>query len=1192
VKTRHETINLLQFFYLPSYAQYLLDEKLDAFVQLQQELGQQLDIPLLRAFKNWSPEDFKALSIKSSSEYLSYLAANKAAQYIQDSNTQWITNTLPFIDKHQVIAEDVSLIMHVRKKAFLHFLPTYCNNTEEMLQLIGEIDYFLTRHNAVATETYVNILQDKIIQHTHFIEKINATSPSAIYVFDIIDQKLVYANDKFKEVLGAHFDEARIFNIDHFSALVHPEHLPELKSYFKSLDQIAENNTSTIKYRVKNSKDQYRWVRSYDTVFKRNDDGSIRQIIGVIIDVNKEKTIGDELRRREEQLTEAQALAHIGSWSWQLETGEILWSDELYRIYNLDKNAVLRYDSLLLFNHPEDRTFVQQKIAKAIEKKTPTEFQSRILLTDGTIKNIHVTVEVRTNTFNNAVEILGTVQDVTERQMLLSHLQRNESLYKQAEVLANLGNWIWDIKTNTVEWTDQLYTIYGLKPQSEPITIERFLSLVHPEDRDSIAQSVTENINEDYIDRNFRIITPQGTVKMLRSIAQTQRNSNGQIENIYGTEQDITEQYSLIEKLQRSETLYKQAQSLAHIGNWSVDLLTNEISWSDELYNIYQLNKEQQITLEKWVYFIHPEEREEVLAYWQRCLREKQNYDKVHRIVLNNGTIKTLHRKGEFIYNTDGVPIKIAGTTQDITEQYRTQQELIESQVFIKKITDATPCIISSYNVLTDKYEFVNEGLQKLLGFEPKDAIGSGAAFFTELIHPADALDLIQKNIAALEEANTNPIENAVTEFTYRMRHKNGQYRWFNTYATVFGRNNQGMVERVLRISLDVTDQAQAREKIEEQELFIKQVADASPTVLYLFNNVSNTFTYINQEIYYVLGYTPEEVLAMGADVISSLYHPEDMHLLPERQLTGKRFQHSNSMIQYECRLKNKSNEWCWMVIREVIFKRNEAGLPIQILGAALDITKRKEMERSLLQNAYQLQQSNASLEEFAYVASHDLKEPLRKISTFGDRIIQTQQERLSDDGKIYLKKIIDASQRMQTMINDLLSISMITGDRSFQQFSLQTILAEVQQTLEYKIENQGASIIANNLPEANIVPSQFRQLFQNLLSNSLKFTRANVQPLIQIEWAYIDPEQIIDIHVNKANRYLKLDFIDNGIGFEEEYAGKIFQIFQRLHGRSEYEGTGIGLAICKKIVEHHGGTIYAQGYPEKGATFTIILPA
>jgi signal transduction histidine kinase len=198
----------------------------------------------------------------------------------------------------------------------------------------------------------------------------------------------------------------------------------------------------------------------------------------------------------------------------------------------------------------------------------------------------------------------------------------------------------------------------------------------------------------------------------------------------------------------------------------------------------------------------------------------------------------------------------------------------------------------------------------------------------------------------------------------------------------------------------------------------------------------------------------------------------------------------------------------------------------------------------------------------------------------------------LTEDGKIYLKKIIDASHRMQIMINDLLSISMITGDRSFEPFSLQTILEEVKQTLEYKIEQKNAIIEGNDLPEAKIIPSQFRQLFQNLLSNSLKFTRDDVQPHIIIKSTYLTPEEIGDLQLTKAARYLKLDFIDNGIGFENEFASKIFQIFQRLHGRSEYEGTGIGLAICKKIAEHHSGVIYAKGQAGKGATFTILLPS
>jgi light-regulated signal transduction histidine kinase (bacteriophytochrome) len=297
-------------------------------------------------------------------------------------------------------------------------------------------------------------------------------------------------------------------------------------------------------------------------------------------------------------------------------------------------------------------------------------------------------------------------------------------------------------------------------------------------------------------------------------------------------------------------------------------------------------------------------------------------------------------------------------------------------------------------------------------------------------------------------------------------------------------------------------------------------------------------------------------------------------------------------MIQYECRMKDKQGEWRWLLVREIVFKSDEAGNVTQILGAALDISKRKEMEKTILQNTMLLEQSNASLGEFAYVASHDLKEPLRKISTFGDRLVASQGDQLTKDGQVYLQKIVDASQRMQTMINDLLSISMITGNTGFEKQSLQHILEETIQTLEFKIEQQKAVIKADPLPEAYIIPFQFRQLFQNLLSNSLKFVRPGVQPTILIKYKLISAAEAGPYQLTKAGHYHKITFSDNGIGFDNEYAGKIFAIFQRLHGRSEYEGSGIGLSICKKIVEHHGGVIYAEGQDGSGATFTIILPA
>jgi PAS domain S-box-containing protein len=1194
VKTSTETrISLAHLSYLPSFAEYLLRHRLNDFVSVQISLSLEVDIPMLKFFRDLSHEQLFEMARKGAAEFLSNLAENKARQQIEQSVRQWKENQLPNIQKHEIVAEDITLISYIRKRSFLHFVQDYCRETDQLVELIKEIDLFLTTSETELANTHINLLKEKISENALLIEKVNQTIPGAVYVFDVENFKGVYSNNKLSDIVGYNHAELNQLAENSIVTLLHPQDQQGIKQHLEDLKKAKDGEVKVFKYRIKDKNGQYRWLSNHESVFKRNEAGEVVQTIGITLDVDHEERIAESLRENERLHSQAEAITHLGNYTWDLQTNKLKWSDEVYRIYDLSPHSIpVDYDLVQSFNHPEDTPVVKTEIQKAIAEKTSFDFYYRIHTKKDREKILHARGNLIFDSEGNAVSILGTVQDVTEKQTLILKLRHNESVYKQADELANMGNWSLDVKANKLDWTDQLYRIYGLEPQSEEITIERFLSFVHPDDREYVRKGTEEMYREKILDYTFRIITQNGKTKVLRSVAQVQHDENGQPVMIVGTERDITEKQSLIDKLRHSENLYKQAQSLAHLGNWTMDVKTGEFTWSDEMYNIYELEKDAQMDFEKWLQFLSPEDQIATVDYYKTCLREKKLYDTIHQITLHNGKIKMIHRKGEFIYDEHGDPLKMIGTTQDITEEYRVQQELKENQTFIRKITDATPSIIASYNVNTGKYVYISEGLEKLLGYSTKEVMEEGVAFFAKIIHPDDALPLMEKNAFALEEANENPGRNdMVVEFDYRMQHKNGQWRWFHTYGTIFDRNSKDMVEHVLNISLDVTEQVEASRKIKEQEHFIQQIADASPTILYLYDVEKQSIEYINREIFFVLGYLPEEIIEAGAEVTELIYHPEDYHLLPGRRQSGKSFQQVDSMIQYECRAKHKEGEWRWLLVREIVFKTDENGNICQILGAALDINRRKEMEKTILQNTLLLEQSNASLEEFAYVASHDLKEPLRKISTFGDRLMATQVNNLAPEGKLYLQKIVDASQRMQTMINDLLSISMITGNTSFEKYSLQTILDETIQTLEFKIEQQNAIIRADRLPEANIIPSQFRQLFQNLLSNSLKFVKPGVQPVITISHSLVDAHAMVHYQLAEATRYHKIEFSDNGIGFEMEFAGKIFAIFQRLHGRSEYEGSGIGLAICKKIIEHHGGIIYASGVPDIGATFTIVLP-
>jgi len=256
------------------------------------------------------------------------------------------------------------------------------------------------------------------------------------------------------------------------------------------------------------------------------------------------------------------------------------------------------------------------------------------------------------------------------------------------------------------------------------------------------------------------------------------------------------------------------------------------------------------------------------------------------------------------------------------------------------------------------------------------------------------------------------------------------------------------------------------------------------------------------------------------------------------------------------------------------------------------DITERKRAEEALNRKAAELARSNAELEQFAYVASHDLQEPLRKIQAFGDRL-KTKCDAVNlQDGRDYLERMQSAAARMQTLINDLLTFSrVISASQPFVPVDLNTVTKGVLSDLEVRIEQNKAKMEVGDLQTIEADPLQMRQLLQNLIGNALKFKKADVQPEIKINARILKSPFAGTPEEDPYAEQCEVTIQDNGIGFDEKYLDKIFAVFQRLHGRNEYEGTGVGLAVCRRITDRHGGTITAWSKPGDGATFVVTLP-
>jgi two-component system, LuxR family, sensor kinase FixL len=330
--------------------------------------------------------------------------------------------------------------------------------------------------------------------------------------------------------------------------------------------------------------------------------------------------------------------------------------------------------------------------------------------------------------------------------------------------------------------------------------------------------------------------------------------------------------------------------------------------------------------------------------------------------------------------------------------------------------------------------------------------------------------------------------------------------------------------------------------------------------------------THVNDKFCKVSKYAREELLGQNHRIIKSNHHPKEFFVNMWRTIS------SGQVWEGEICNRAKDGSLYWVNTCIVPFVDNE-GRPYQYVSIRFEVTQQKNAEDQLRSHTKKLEESNRDLEHFASIAAHDLQEPLRKIRAFSDRLTKKCKDILPPDAVDYLDRIQAAAERMQNLIEDLLTYSSIRKTNSgFSSTNLAEIVREVLNDFELKLEQTHAVVNVESLPIIQADPSQIRQLLMNLIGNAIKF-RAPDRPLIITITALTE--------LNKVHISIK----DNGIGFDEKYLDRIFTIFQRLHGRSEYPGTGVGLAICRRIVERHDGTITAKSQPGQGAEFIVTLP-
>jgi PAS domain S-box-containing protein len=638
-------------------------------------------------------------------------------------------------------------------------------------------------------------------------------------------------------------------------------------------------------------------------------------------------------------------------------------------------------------------------------------------------------------------------------------LRQRESELLEAQDIGQIGSFEWDLAGKNSVYTPQVYKIFEIEKVT---TMQSFMSDVHPDDQQKLAACIQSALRDGTLDCEYRY-TRNNHEKVLWCRGRAVFDGLKPV-RLTGTIMDITERSRIVERLTRSESLYKQAQAITHIGNWSWDFNSDEVRWSDEMFRIYGLMPQaESITVGRFLSFVHPDDEVKGAEEIRHSIESLVAKEYVFRIIAADGQVKVLRGRGEIMKDVNNKPATVMGTCQDITKEFHLNQAVEEREAYLDQLLKNAP----------DAIIVINERSEIIL-WNPR----------TEAIFGWKAEEVLNKNLVEI-----------IIPDRYRAEHKRGMKHFLRTGE---GRllNNTIEIEALNRkgeeffISLTISQSVQS-----DRPIFIAFIRD----------------------------------------------------ITKERKIATE--------------LGNKTRQLAW-------------------LNKSLEL-KNQELVRT-----------NQELESFNFIASHDLQEPLRKIKIFSDRLLSDTQNRIDDDSRSYLEKVHQAAGRMQDLIDDFLEFSKaVSAPKDFETTDLREIIEEIESDLAVTLEEKKAAIELGELPKVQAIRYQIRQLMINLITNSLKYSRENTPVKIRITSQDVDGKDIAQSRATKDETYHAISISDNGIGFEQKYAEKIFELFQRLHTKDQFSGTGIGLAICKKIVENHEGFIEAEGTPGVGAKFTIYLP-
>jgi PAS domain S-box-containing protein len=663
------------------------------------------------------------------------------------------------------------------------------------------------------------------------------------------------------------------------------------------------------------------------------------------------KTAQAELQRRWQYLLEAQRLSHSGTFGWKVHSGELIWSDETYRILGITRETNPTLDLVFERVHPEDLDRVRQLSDRAAQNGMDLDLEHRILLPDGVIKYVHAVAHAGRDSSGN-LEYMGVVTDITGRkraeeelQALSRNLQESKAWLEEAQRVAHVGYWIWDLETNHLIWSDETYRIFGLTQQEGPIDLVKLREMIHPDDQEAVFRTAEEAIRSGArADCEHRLFRPNGEMRVVHSLGDLKKDPSGRPYQMFGTTQDVTDRKRAEEELQvlyrdlqESKASLEEAQRVAHIGSWVWDLEKNHVTYSDEYYRIFGLTPTKDpIDIATVREMIHPDDREYVFRTAEESIRSGERSECEHRILRPNGEIRIVHSLGDLKKDASGRPYQMFGVSQDVTDRTRAEQALKRSQFYLSEGERLAHMGSWASNDLGVRWSddldiYWSDEIYKIFGLDPKNGPPNLEKFLAA-VHPDDRTSMAE-TIRVMHEQRSG------CDITHRIVQPNGEIRYVRCVGVPVV--EEGVFKAFHGTTIDVTEHELLTQELRREQAYLAEAQSLTHIGSWATNFATGQNFHISDETVRIHGFDPRQS-PIPLERFWDTVHPEDKPAVRATLENAIRTGTDYDIREFRiCRADDGQIRFL-----RTIGHHDPAGETGYYVGITMDVTERKQAEQ------------------------------------------------------------------------------------------------------------------------------------------------------------------------------------------------------------------------------------------------------